>query len=49
MLGIVVSYSTQDPLVLLLLYCGVISSNGRRRRHHQLGWVGYVGFAIGYV
>jgi hypothetical protein len=49
MLGIVASYSTQEPLVLLLLYYGVISSNGRRGRDDQLGWVGYVGFVIGYV
>jgi hypothetical protein len=49
MLGIVVNYSTQEPLVLLLFYCGVISLNGRRGMRHQLGWVGYVGFAIGYV
>jgi hypothetical protein len=49
MLGIVENYSTQKPLVLLLLYCGVISSNGKKGRHHQLVWVGYVGFAIGYA
>jgi hypothetical protein len=49
MLGIVASYSIQEPLVLLFLYYGVIFSNGKRGRHHQLGWVGCVGFAIGYV